>query len=272
MIRSLSGLPLLSLAVAVACLSIPRSASADEDHFTLRLGAIRANGDVRIEGAAETGDSLYGYTTDRIDFGARTVPRVEGILHFSERNRILFNYFRYERDRDFVLDEDINVGDDVLPAGSSGSTTAKFGIGSLVYDYAFVEAPTISFGLQIGGAWADVEGKLRASGGDIDVDSHDRQSGFLPVLGVRLSTNSQSEKWRFTVQGQYLNASWGNFNGYKGDITRANALIEYRLTRNFGLYGGYDWFQLSVDRDFGEYRGGIDARLNGPTAGVTLAF
>ncbi len=271
-IRSLAGLPLLSLAVVAACLSVAQPASADEDHFTLRLGAIRADGDVRLKGAVELGDSLYGYTSDRIGFGDRTVPRIEGVLHFSNRNRILFNYFRYDRDRNFVLDEDVEVGDDIIPAGSTGSAKARFGLGNLVYDYAFVETPTVSFGLQIGAAWADVEGDIRASDSEIEVNARESESGFAPVIGARLSTNSEDQRWGFTVQGQYLNASWGNFENYKGSITRANALLEYRFTRNFGIFGGYDWFRLNVDHDFGAYRGGLDVRFSGPTAGVTLAF
>lgn len=266
MIKSIA---LVSTVAMTAFTVVP--AHADDDTVTLRIGVIQVNGDTQLKGAVTENDNV-SYLSKRFDFGDRTVPRVEGIYHFSTRQRILFNYFRYERDNHFTLDRDINVDGTMLPAGDPATATAEMGLGNLVYDYALTETPTTSFGLQFGVAWADIDGRVKAVAGPVLLGTRQSESGFAPVLGARFSGNTPDQHWGFSLQGQYVNTSWGNFDTYNGSITRINGLIEYRFTPNFGLYGGYDWFRLNVDHDFGKLNGGVDLRFMGPTAGATFAF
>ena len=98
-----------------------------------------------------------------------------------------------------------------------------------------------------------------------------RSHGYAPVVGSRL-TLSPNEHWRFVVQGQYLDAGWGDFGDYKGDISRANALAEYRFTENVGVFVGYDWFKINAKRSRDNVEVGLDQRFKGPMAGVTFSF
>jgi len=258
------------LAMATTLFSLP--ARADDDRFTLRLGAMQAEAQSRFNGSVDFDGQTYDYTSDRLDLSDETVPRVEGIFHFSERNRLLFNYFRYDKDNRYTLGEDVVFDDTTIPAGSFAKAETQFDLGSLVYDYAVVETPTFSLGLQAGAEWARLEGRVEADDGTNHFEGRASESGIAPVVGVRLSANTQDEKWRFTVQGQYLDADWGDFDDYEGDISRANAIVEYRFTKNFGVFAGYDWFKLDVSKDLGGGTVGLDQRFKGPTAGVTLAF
>jgi len=262
----------LSLSIAVAGALASLAAQADDDRFTLRLGAMQANGDARLRGSVDFEGDTYGYTSDKLDFGDDTAPRVEGIFHFSERNRLLFNYFQYDRDKRYELGDDVVLGDTTIPAGSMAKASAEFSLGSVVYDYALVETPTTSFGLQIGAEWARLEGNVYATDGSDSFESRDSESGVAPVVGARFSANTADHKWGFTAQAQYLDADWGDFDDYSGDISRANALVEYRFTPRFGVYAGYDWFKLDVKRDYGDGSAGMDLTFKGPTAGVTFAF
>ena len=269
---------LLALSLAsLAAIALP--AHADDDRFTLRLGAMQADADISLKGAVDFDGERYDYETSRMDFGDETVPRIEGGFHFADRHRLLFNWFRFDKDRRYELGEDVSFGDTTFPAGSVAKATAEFDVASLVYDFALVETDNVSFGLQAGAEWVKLEGRTAASAGEDSFESRDRVDGWAPVVGARLTTNTADQKWRFTLQGQYLDADWGEVDGkdlagdYSGDVTRANALVEYRFTRNFGLYAGYDWFKIDVDKDLGGgATGGIDLRFKGPTAGVALAF
>ena len=258
--------------VLTAAILASLPAVADEDRFTLRLGAIQVDGDAHLDAAVAALDESYSYASGRLDFGKRTVPRVEGIFRFSERNRLLFNYFSYDNGHRYVLDDDFAVGDGVLPAGTMAKAKARFDLGSLVYDYALIETPTVSFGAQLGAAWADLKGSITGSSGDIQVRTSENVNGAAPVIGMRLSTISADHKWGFTAQAQYLNAGWGSFEPYGGDISRANVLVEYRFTNNLGVYAGYDWFRLNAKRTRNNDDIGIGLRFLGPTSGLTLAF
>lgn len=265
-------LALLCVVLASNFAALP--AHADNNTFTLRIGAMRVSGNAQVSGSASAQANAVRYHSGHFDFGDRTGPRIEGIVHISRRNRVLFNYFGYHQDQHFVLDQDVDIDGHVVPAGSTASTHAKFGLGSLVYDYAVTETPTLSFELQIGAAWARINGRVHAATGSLDARDRENISGMAPVVGLRFSTNSANQRWRFSVQGHYVNADWGNLDAYGGSVTRINALGEYRFTPHFGLYWGYDWFRLKIDHDFGHVNAnaGVDLRFKGPTAGITLAF
>ena len=147
----MSRLPLLVLmALLTAGVFAMSVARADDDRFTLRLGAIQVDGDADVHAALKFPAGTYAYSSGRVDFGKRSVPRVEGMFRFSERNRLLFNYFSYDNEDHYILSDDIVVGDDTLPAGTIGTAAAKLHLGSFVYDYALMETPTLSFGAQFG--------------------------------------------------------------------------------------------------------------------------
>lgn len=268
----LRGFLIIQMVLLTAGVLATHPARADDDRFTLRLGAIQIDGDANVNAALAFPDGSYAYSSGRIGFGERNEPRVEGIFRFSKRNRLLFNYFSVDNEEHYVLSDDLVVGEDTLPAGSTGTVETKLDLGSFVYDYALVETPNVSFGAQIGATWAHLKGSIAAGDEYVQGKSSETIKGAAPVVGLRLSTMSETRKWGFTVQAQYLDAGWGNLGSYDGDISRTNVLIEYRLTRNFGIYGGYDWLRVNANRTRNSDDVGIELRFMGPTAGMTLAF
>ena len=91
------------------------------------------------------------------------------------------------------------------------------------------------------------------------------------MVGARF-TFAPGEKWLINLQGQYLDADWGDFGDYDGSISRANAAVEYRFTPVFGAFVGYDWFKLDARRGGRDGSLGLDHRFKGPVAGVSFSF
>ena len=135
-----------------------------------------------------------------------------------------------------------------------------------------IESPTTSIGLQIGVQRAKFAAELRANSGGELITARESENGTSPVVGLSLGLNTQDQRWRLVLQGQYLDADWGDFDDYDGDLTRANALVEYRFTDNVGVYAGYDWFKLNLRQHGSDGVAGLDQRFRGPMAGVPLAF
>lgn len=263
---------LLPCALGALLLSSAHAARADDDRFTLRLGGMHAKAESQLAGTATFAGEDYAFESDRYEIGEKTVPRIEGAFRFGDRHRLLFNYFRYAEDRDYALGQDIVLGETTLPAGSAAAFDTRFDLAGAVYDFAVVETPTTSIGLQIGVQHARLEAELRAASEGESFLARESRTGTAPVVGARLGFNTADQRWRFVAQGQYLDADWGDFGDYSGDLTRANALVEYRFTDNFGLYAGYDWFKLNARRHGADGSVGLDQRFRGPIAGVTLAF
>ncbi len=258
------------MACAVALLALP--AHASQDHFTLRLGVMNVDGDAQINGVTWYHGKDFGYSSEHFQFGDKIVPRVEGVLHFGVHHRVLFNYFRYQRSRHYSTDHYIDVEGIQVPIGSGASTKVRTDLGTLIYDYALKETPTLSLGVQIGTAWGQLEAQAKVHSGPFSISTRQGENGFAPVIGARFSTHSTNKQWGFTMQGQYVNASWGNLDAYAGNLTRLNAVLEYRFNEHFGVHTGYDWFRLNVDRDFRLLNAGVILRFMGPTAGLTFAF
>jgi hypothetical protein len=257
------------LLLSGATIALP--AYAIDDHFTVRLGAAWLDADNEVSGRTQFNGEDFEFKED-FDFGDQElVPRLDGQFHFSERNRIVFNYFSYDKDQRATLGEDLSFDDITIPAGSFAQAETDFRSASLLYDFAVVETPTTSFGLQLGAQYAKLEGRLLAESGADRYDKRATEDGYAPVAGARL-TVAPNAHWRFEVQGQYLDADWGNFGDYEGSLGRASATVEYRFTPSFGVFAGYDWFRLDVEREGGDGVIGLDQRFRGPTAGVTFAF
>ncbi len=263
----------LALAVAAA-IALPAHAADTDDRFELRLGVMNIDNNNTIRGSTDVMGNDISFAQD-FDFGGKELePRVDGTFRISQRQRLIFDYFKYDKDRREELGDTYTYEGVTVPAGSFVKGELKYQVASLVYDYSVVDTEHFSMGLELGAEWAKVEANGYA---DLGADLYqgtfvdESEDGVAPVVGVRF-TARPSEHWLFNVQGQYLNTDWGSFDNYDGDLTRANAIVEYRFTRNFGIFAGYDWFKLDVDKSGSDGLIGLKQEFKGPVAGVTLAF
>jgi hypothetical protein len=266
-------------AAVLAAFAVPARAQDQDSRFTLRLGAMNADGDATLHGSAasdELGERISGNRD--FDFGSAEVsPRVDGVWHISERNRLIFDYFRYEKDNRQTFGQDFSYGGTTIPADSRVKLDTRFQLASLIYDFSVVETERFSLGLEVGAEWAQIDAKLSADAG-ADFEgwrASEKEDGVAPVVGLRL-TATPGEGWLINLQGQYLDADWGSFD-YEGKIKRANATVEYKFTPNFGMFAGYDWFDIEYSEPYRTDVGvagqvGLDLEFKGPVVGVTFAF
>lgn len=260
----------LTLGSAAALLALPAHA-IDEERVILRIGAMSADAESQLRGDGEFEGEPISFRED-FDFGGdEVVPRIGGQFRLGDRHRLVFDYFNYDKDRRWTLGEDISYGGETIPAGSSIGGDVEFEVASFAYDFAVVESDTVSWGLQLGVAYAGAKARASAEIDGERWDARDTADGFAPVVGTRL-TFAPVDRWRFILQGQYLDADWGDFGDYDGDLSRAKALAEYRFTDRFGVHLGYDWFRLDVDRYGSDGMFGLRQEFKGPVAGLTVSF
>ena len=266
-------IPLNLIALTLLAATGTAQAADADDRFTLRLGAIHLDADNTLRGNTVVDGRPLSFNEDFSLGGKEWEPRVDGVFRISDRQRLIFDYFRYGKDRRETLDETVSFDDVVVPAGSFVKAELKYQVASLVYDYAVVDNERFELGLQLGAEYAKVSADGYADIGDLYSGRFldEQADGIAPVVGARL-TFQPGERWLVNLQGQYLNTRWGNFDDYDGDLSRANAIVEYRFTDNFGLFAGYDWFRLDVDQTGSDGVIGLKQEFKGPVAGITLAF
>lgn len=261
-----------SAVVAAGVLAIARPAYAiDDGRFTVRLGAMAADAQTDVRGGGEILGQPVAFN-ESFTFGDKELaPRAEAAVRFGDRHRLVLNALTYEKDARATLGQTLSFAGAAIPAGSFAEVTAGFDLASLVYDFALVETGAVSLGLQAGAAYGKLKGRLRAEAGPDSYEARETADGISPVIGVRL-TLAPSERWRVVGQGQYLDAGWGDFGDNEGDLSRFNALVEYRFTPALGVHAGYDWLKISVKSDGGDGLLSLSQAFKGPFAGVTLAF
>ncbi len=251
----------------------PARAAEQDPRLTLRLGAMHIDSSNTLRGSidGDGGDAMFNRD---FDLGSREwEPRVDGVFRFGDRQRLIFDYFRYDKDRRETLDDGVSFDGATVPAGSFVKGELKYQVASLVYDYSVVDGDRFDLGLQLGAEYAKVSGKAYADLGDLYQGQFldEKTDGIAPVVGARL-TFTPSEHWLINLQGQYLNTRWGSFDDYKGDLSRANAIVQYNFNPNFGIFAGYDWFKLDADKRGSDGVIGLKQEFKGPLAGVSLSF
>lgn len=295
----------LALACAVAAVAAAQPALAQEgnerdDRFVLRLSAFNPSAELKlgVDGEASDGITTVPFSdTASMDTGSEWRPRGAMGFRISDRQAIGASYYDYENDDTWnfgggSIDPGPPTGPIDIPAFDA-SGRISFAMASVHYEYAVVATPAFEWGLGIGATHVDLETVIDvgwAAGDGIDAGDarlRDELSGWSPAVHTRL-TWRPADRWRLDLEGQYLDAAWGDFVDESGHFERAGLVLEYLVNDRLGVHVGYDWFRLRLREQFG---GGItpppgsgldpidfgghargELKVHGPLAGVTFRF
>ena len=183
--RSTPALLALSLATALVGFASTAHAAEGDDRFTLRLGAMNVDTDNTIRGSTTIAGQDVNVNEDFSLGGKEWEPRVDGVFRFSDRQRLIFDYFKWDKDRREVLNDGIAFGEINVPEGSFVKAELKYQVASLVYDYSVVDTEKFDLGLQLGAEWAKVSAKGFADLGNVYSGRFldESESGVAPVVG-----------------------------------------------------------------------------------------
>lgn len=297
-----SALTLSMLVLAAAHPALAQDGNSRDDRFTLRLSAFNPGADLGFD---TNGEALSDGTTRpfdetaTLDTGDEWRPRGAVSFRFSDRQSIGASYYDYENDDSRALSFGARMFDPgpprapvELPA-TQGDGRIKFTMASAHYEYAVIATPAFEWGLGIGATYVDLEVVADIAWDDsADFDAgtarlSDGLSGWSPAVHTRL-TWRPADRWRVDLEGQFLDADWGNLLDEGGHFERAGVVVEYLITERIGVHVGYDWFRLKVrdrvtdrfvpppDSDFGvvDYAANVrgELKVHGPLAGLTIRF
>lgn len=256
------------LPATVALAAVP--AYAIDDRAVLRGGFMQVDNRNDLRGRTRFLGRDYTFSQS---FGSdgETTPRLDGELRLGRRHRLVFNHFGYEQNEPAPLSEPISFDNVTIPAGSQAFGNTDFRLTGVAYDFALVETPEVSVGLQLGVQYARLEGRLFARSGTSVYDERGNESGYLPIAGLRAAF-APSDAWRVVLQGQHFDAGWAGVDDVHGSLSRASALVEYRFTGRLGVHAGYERIRIDARDDDGQGLIGLDQRYRGPTLGVSIAF
>ena len=197
-----------------------------------------------------------------VERGFRTY-RVDALYRLGKtrRNEIEFHYFDSKRDGNKVLDQDLQIGDALFPAGAGVSTEFRLTFYNVDYVYNFLMNEHVRLGVSAGLHTTGIKLKVEdVSGSNAEDEDF---TAPLPMLGLRLDV-LLTKHWRMKTN---LNLFYLQYDNYIGRLSDSIIAVEYAAWKHFGLGAGINAINYYVEGDgdsnLAELNGNIRFQLTG---------
>ena len=196
---------------------------------------------------------------------SKTVPSFFGRWRFGERWRLDAEYFELNRTGDRTVDQNIQWGDLVIPAGSGVSSQFNFSDLRVSVGYAFFRTQDKELGVGFG---------LHAASYDVRLSTLTQGSDGedvlapLPVLSI-YGQFALTDQW---AVGSRLDRFSLSYDKYDGSLTSLALDLTYQPFRHVGFGAGYRGLFIRMDAtgDRGTLR--MRQTFEGPLLFVTASF
>lgn len=168
------------------------------------------------------------------------VARVDAFYAFSRRHRVDLSVYDIDRDGRRAIDEDIQVGSVVIPAGEV-DTSLETLIVKAAYRYNFVADPRTAIGASFGLHTMGIDLRIRSE--DFQVSEEFRATAPLPVVGLH-GEYALSERWKLLGSAELFQIDLGYAQGFLADNRIA---IEHDLFDHFGWGLAFNGFRLDAE-------------------------
>jgi hypothetical protein len=215
----------------------------NQNNTTLRLdGSSGRSREVNLEdeGLAQDSTSFFGEATWR----------------FAAKHRIGLQAFGVQRSGTKTTTQTIQLGDNVVPAGTILSAESKTHFLIVNYQYSFVKNDRLELAGLVGLYGAQFRLNFNATSPVVNVDKS--TDAPLPVIGARLDY-FVTPRWTASLFGEGMKLKIGAVDG---QVYYTAVSTDYMLTRHLGVGIGYSLADLQVDIDKGDFHGQIGWRMN----------
>ena len=262
---------LLSLSVGVA--GAQESDGSGKYHpflstpFQMGLGVFSATSDAEI--GAEITDTDLQDSVDTSD------SQSTGMLNFrwryTENWSFQANYWESSSDRRETLNKDFTFDEETFQAGTFVEVGLDSSVARLFWGRSFNRTSRTDWGVGLGLHWLDldayVEGEvlLAGAGGTGKQRASASAGAPLPNFGIWYM-HSWSPKWVVITRLDWLDITFDEFSGRMID---ASVGVNYQMSDHFGVGLAFNTFDIDLEVDSDNWKGGIETRQYGPRLNLT---
>jgi hypothetical protein len=243
------------------------------DNFIVTVGAFRSDSAFKLEAG---GVELDG---DDIDFGQSVgVDKTNTIANFELRWKfggqrkwsLSGQYFANNARGDATLKEDVEWQDLIFREGTFVEGGVKLEVIRAFLGRSIVKSERHDFGVGAGIHNLDLSAFI---GGEVIVDEETTgyqkadagASQILPNIGAWYAF-SPASRWLIQGRVDWISANVGD---YDGTLWNANVGVNFQAWRRVGFGLSYQYFNLNLNVDKSDWRGGVDMTYSGPMVSVT---
>ncbi len=193
-------------------------------------------------------------------------PYLSGTFRIADRHAINFGYFEVNRDGNAIASGDIIFGDISIGANARFDTKFDTSIFRLGYEYAILTRDTWELALLAGIHYTSIDARI--SEDTLGLSESVDAEAPLPMIGFK-------NYFRYTDNLYVkLAVEWIdiNFNNFDGSITNLSADLQYNITKNVGVGGGYTYFDIDINDAFDENNLSAKYTYNGPMLYLNVGF
>jgi hypothetical protein len=237
---------------AVALLSLSGAASAQSTYTgpwekgSLQLGGfissttseIQLNSETLGAGAVVDLEDGLGLDADSSSFRVDAFYRTGQ----SRRHQWELHYYQSKRDGERVLDQDVQIGDTVFPAGAGVTSELDLWFANVNYAYAFLQDDRIRLSGSVGVHTTGIKFNVKAP--SLGEEGED-VTAPLPVIGARFDV-VLTERWRVTSA---LNLFYLSYKDYSGALVDSSIAVEYLPFKHLGFGLGYNMVRYRIEAD-----------------------
>jgi len=249
-----------------------------QEVFRLRGGAFLTAFDTNLRVDSKTlGEGTEIGLEDDLNFDDSTITyNINAYVRIANRHRIAGGYYVFDRDSSATLNTQIQVGDEIFPAGANVTSEFNLQVIPIAYSYSFINNEKNEFSALVGLHWNKVEFKLNGYAGagtasliaDVTADA----DAPLPMIGIDYE-HRFSERWTagLTASAFYLKASGSTF-AFKGSLLNLGVNTEYWFFNNLGIGAALSYFKLDAEVEDDSWKGEFDYQYWGPQLYAIIRF
>jgi hypothetical protein len=261
---------LLSLSVGVA--SAQESDGSGKYHpflsspFQIGLGVFSTTSETEIGGEisdTDLQDSVH--TSDD-----QSTAMLDLRWRYTENWSFEANYWESNSDRRETLNQDFTFDGETYEAGTFLEAGLDSSVARLFWGRSFNRTARTDWGVGLGLHWLDldvyVKGKVVGSApSDGEVRASASAGAPLPNFGIWYM-HSWSPKWVVITRLDWLDITFDEFSGRMID---ASVGVNYQMSDHFGVGLAFNTFDIDLDVDGDNWKGGIETRQYGPRLNLT---
>lgn len=234
------------------------------DRFKVSLGSFEtrdSSSALRIDDRSLRLGTLLDLENDLNVEDTARVFRVDGYYRFSKAHRIEWTYYSIEREGSRGISKDIQIGEVEFPIGFTIDTRLNIDVAEVGYIWSFINTEPYEFFLGGGLNIRDVT--LTAVGTGLLAGAERRfdDGGMLPMptiaLGGRYNVLDRLSL-NFKMQTFGL-----KFEDQSGRLQDTYFLVEYAVTKHFGIGGGLNVYNLDIDFRDEDFSGELKSSYRG---------
>ncbi|MCZ6779047.1 MAG: hypothetical protein O7F16_08755 [Acidobacteria bacterium] len=197
---------------------------------------------------------------DNLDVDSElSVLRVDGFYRFNPRHRIDWTWYVSNREGLTTLEEDLEIGDQIFPAGASVESELKSSLLKIGYSWSFINVRKYEFYLGGGLNFNDFSFRfVGQTGTEIFVED---EGVVFPLPTVNFGG-----RYNFTEKTQ-LSARWELFDlaygDYEGRLQEVTLTLEHNTFNHIGFGGALSSFLTQLEIDDDDWRGELERSHNG---------